>query len=602
MKLSFKTWTIFVSIAILSLWVWYKTGYSRFIFVDLSVDKQQAFIHTKAYLASSAVDTKEYKQAAIFDEENWDDRYLQKTLGLKGEEEFLKTHNYELFSWKIRFFKELEKEEFIFRISPMTGRLLAFEHKIEDTEFRDDPGKEFARKQAEEFLTLKYGFNPSEYDFHKEEAKRYDNRTDYSFSWEKKGVYIPWRKDEGGAKLLSSVTISGKEVREFYINKLEIPDKFSRYIENQLVFGEYLFSFSFLLIAVFLISAVLIVIKKRTDVIVRACRRPFIYLSVFLALISVVYILNDIQDIFIDYPTSVNLNSYIWLYLIRVIINTAVLSAVFLFPGLAGEYLRNKEFRDKTYSSLQHYFKSTFYSRSVAKSIILGYLLFFIMLGLQQAIFSFGQKYFGVWKEWSSFTRFSSAYFPFLSAVIIGISASLNEEIIFRVFGISWAKRYLKNTILAVIFSSLVWGFGHSRYAIFPVWFRGIEVSSIGLLFGFIFLRYGIIPLLTAHYLFDCFWGVAPYIFAKTPANSFFSSIFVLLLPLIFSVTAFFINREEKETETAVMFDETQEYNLEILKVFVAAKKRQGFKPNEIRKELIRHNWDEELVDSAISE
>ena len=92
--------------------------------------------------------------------------------------------------------------------------MISFAHLIEDITLRSTPEKEQAKGRAEDFLKRYLGINLSDYDFHEEKATRYEQRTDYSFSWEKKGVYIPWKKDQGGAKLLVGATISGDEVRK----------------------------------------------------------------------------------------------------------------------------------------------------------------------------------------------------------------------------------------------------------------------------------------------------------------------------------------------------------------------------------------------------
>ena len=47
---------------------------------------------------------------------------------------------------------------------------------------------------------------------------------------------------------------------------------------------------------------------------------------------------------------------------------------------------------------------------------------------------------------------FSSAYIPLLSAFAIGFTASFNEEVIFRLFGISLTKKYLLPTTLTELF------------------------------------------------------------------------------------------------------------------------------------------------------
>ena len=601
MRLTFKAWLLFILIAVLCFGLWLKLEYPRFAFINLSIDRKEALSRAQSYLNSLGVNTKEYSRAVVFHTDDWSDRYLQKTLGLKSEEEFIQQYDYELFSWRVRFFKELQKEEYVVRVSPKSGNVISFKHLIEDIESRDTIEKENARAKAQEFLKNIYGLNLNEYEFHEEQIRRYDRRIDFSFSWERKGVYIPWKKEEGGAKLLIGATISGNEVREFYKSILDIPEKFQRYIENQIVFGEYLYSFYFLLFILLVAWSIFVVVKRKHTLVIRLCKKWYLYLAIFFFIINIVYVVNNIQNIRISYPTSSHLASFIGLYLVKLLINIIFLTVIFIMPGLAGESLRSEALPDNKYSSFLHYIKSTFCSRGITQSIMLGYVLFFIILGFQATIFYFGQRYLGVWREWLKLTQLSSAYIPFLSAFIIGSSASLSEEVVFRLFGISLAKKYLKSTMLAVVLISLIWGFGHSEYAIFPVWFRGIEVSSIGFLFGFIFIRYGLIPLIVAHYLFDVFLGVSAHILGRSSTYLFVGSIFILVIPLAYALAAYFINREEREREIKTLLDSTQEYNLDILITFVSAKKSQGFSAQAIKEELIHHNWDIALVDLAIN-
>ncbi len=600
MKISLKEWIIFLLIALAAFALWLKFGYEQFSFVNLSVDKSTAQLKAEDYLVLRGVDTRSYKKAVVFNSDDWTDRYLQKTIGFKKESEFIRQHDYELFYWQVRFFKEFQKEEYIVDISPKTGRVLSFTHLIEDIALRQNPEKEIARRQAEDFLRDSLGIKLEEYDFHEEKVTRFEKRTDYSFSWEKKGVYIPWKNDQGGAKLLVGATVSGDEIRKFYGPSLDVPEKFQRFIENQLSFGQYIYSFHFLVYIFLLVFSIFIVVKKRNAVISRICKEWFFSLAVFIALVNIIYIFDNLPSKIIDYPTSVSFVSYMGIYFANVLISIILASAALIFPGLAGEGLAGEVFPDMRHSGFSHYLKSTFFSRQVAKSIFFGYIVFFIMLGLQAGLFSLGQRYLGVWKEWINLAQFSSAHIPFLSAFAVGISASLNEEVMFRIFGISWAKKYLKNTVLAVVFSAFIWGFGHTAYPVFPVWFRGIEVSVIGLLYGFIFLRYGLIPLIVAHYLFDVFWGIAAHILSPGSAYLFGGSVFVLVIPLLFAGVVYLINRQEIERPSSSYLDDIQKYNLEILMTYILAKRSQGVPRDTIFRELVAHNWDSDLVDQAV--
>jgi len=602
MKITNREWRIFILIAIIGIVFWLKFEYPRFSYVRLRVDKKEAVAIADKYLESRGVKPGEYESSVIFDSDEWADRYLQKTLGLGLEKEFIQRQRYDLFFWQIRFFKELQKEEYFITISADTGAILSFHHLIEDIEPREDTTKDSAKKKAELFLKGNYNLNLNEYGFHEEKVKRYEKRQDYSFSWEKKGVYIPWLKGGGGAKLLIGVTVSGDEIKEFYAERLDIPEKFRRYIENQFMLGEYISSFYFLLFTALLVFSIFILLKRKGFLSIYIARKWFYSLATLFIFLNILYIFNNIESISMAYPTSVRFSYFMRTYFIKAIISLFFIAVSFVIPGLAGESLCVEVFPHNKYSCFSHYLKAGFFNRGVTRSLLLGYLVFFIVIGFQGIIFHFGQMYLGVWREWFNFTQFSSSYIPLFSVFVVALSASINEEVTFRLFGISLGVKYLKNVILSVVLLSFIWGLGHSAYPVFPAWFRVIEVSLIGFIFGFIFLRYGIIALLTAHYLVDAFLGVAAYILGDAPRYLFYSSIFLLLLPLGFALVAYILNKEDKEKDIKTKLSKLQKYNLGILITYISTKKSQGYGFDRLERELMEYGWDKLLIDLAFTE
>lgn len=602
MKISFRELVLFILVAIFFAALWLKLEYPLFSIVDIHFSQKEAKEKAESFLDSLGADIKGYKEVVVFDYEDWADRYLQRTIGIKDADKFIKNHDIELFFWKVRFFKELRKEEYNLRISTKTGEVLAFKHFMEDVTPKNTVGKDSARSLVKEFLKQTFKTDFDSYDLHEEKIKRFDKRTDYIFSWEKKGVYIPWKKDEGGAKLLLGATVSGDEISAFYTAGLDIPEKFRRFIQKQLTLGEYLFSFYLIIFIIMVVSSFFILVKYRSFIISKLCKKWYVYWAFFLLTINVLLIFNSFKTLLDAYPTSISLSSFLGIFFVRTITSSLLLYIAYIIPGIAGEALREEVFKDRKYSSFVYFLRTTFCSRNVSRAIMFGYILFFILLGLQSAIFYLGQKYLGVWKEWSRLVQSSSSYIPFFTAFTIAVGAAFMEEVFFRIFGISWIKKYLKSTILAVLLTSLIWGLGHCAYAIFPVWFRVLEVGIMGVLLGIVFIRYGIIPVLIAHYLLDAFWGTAPYILGRSSLYLFTGSLIVLLIPLILSCGAFIANKEEKIKGIEIALDDTEKYNLGVLSAFIRDRKSQGLSEGQITQELIAHNWDAQLVNLAIRE
>ncbi|MDD4955367.1 MAG: CPBP family intramembrane metalloprotease, partial [Candidatus Omnitrophica bacterium] len=464
MNLKFREWLAFVIVALLCFGFWQKLEYPRFSFLELSVNKQKAELAAENYLKSKGIDSGKYSKVTVFGVDDWFNRYLQITIGSKGEENFIKQYNYDLFFWKVRFYKELQKEGYVLLISPQSGDVVAYVHLIEDIEPRPSGEEDGAREKAETFLKNAYGIDFTQYEFYEKKAMRLEKRIDYSFSWSKKGVYIPWKENQGTAKLLTGATVSGDEILECYKNRLEVPESFQRYAENQIILGKYLHNFYFILLVILTMISVNIVVRRRYDVIARPLKKWFCSLALVIAVINVVDVFNGLQDVFAVYPSSASMSSYIGLHLTRTILNIILLFIGFIMPALGGEFLAHEVFHKNKRIAFLHYIRANFFNRNISKAVVLGYVITVITLGLQAIAFYLGQKYLGVWREWFKLAEFSSAYVPLFSVFAVSLTASFNEEIIFRLFGISLTKKLFKNAVAAVILTSLLWGLGHTGY------------------------------------------------------------------------------------------------------------------------------------------
>ena len=58
-------------------------------------------------------------------------------------------------------------------------------------------------------------------------------------------------------------------------------------------------------------------------------------------------------------------------------------------------------------------------------------------------------------------------------------------------------------TPLALSIPTVIWAFGQSCDEVFPVYMRGIELTIEGVIFGLLFLRFGIMACIIAHYVFN---------------------------------------------------------------------------------------------------
>jgi len=596
-------WLILVLLAAGGVFLWCRLALPRYQSIDLSISQSKAVDISKEFLKTQrGVDINGYKIAVMFNVDEDTDRYLQKTIGNRLEQEFIRHLHYDLFCWVVRYFKEKQKEEYKVAISSATGQVIGFSHIIDDTAFRPLVDKEKARQFAFGFLRNTFAFNPAQYIIHREDVKKYDNRLDYAFSWQYKDVGIPWdkAKEKGSAKLLTQVTVSGNEVLSFNKYQFEIPDGFNRYVEDLKQTGQNLTLVFRLLYLALLTIAIVVVVNRKHQVVARSVKTFYMGLGAVIFVLMVMDVLNSYQNLLFGYPTTQSLGDYIVRQFIENVIGPFFIAVAFVLPALAGESLRFEYAPAKKSRGFLSALQSSFCSINIARQIFIGYIAAAMILGAQAFIFNLGFKYCGVWDELSWLTQASTSFFPAFTALAIGFQASFSEEAMFRLFAINLFKKYGLPTILCVFFSAAAWGFGHTGYEIYPMWFRGVEVTCIGIIMGIFYLRYGIVCVIAAHFLIDSFLSSMPYLLNPKSSFDFYTALVVIGLPLLLALIALIFNKNTQEKPLSLRFNAQQQFNYNLLLDLCRSKT-----PEELialKKDLQRHGWDAAIIQRVYDE
>ncbi|MCB9772365.1 MAG: CPBP family intramembrane metalloprotease [Candidatus Omnitrophica bacterium] len=608
-NISKKTWIIFLGLSFLSVVAWQKFTAPQLSFINLSIGRPQAINLASDYLITEMnvqpQELAKFRYAVNFSSLNGADQYLQQAIGFEKELEFFKKHDFELFFWTIRFFKENHKEEYRVGVSAGTGEITGYRHVIDDSTFKPDQTEDEARQKAITFLKAKFDFDLNNYSPHTNNSQKYQHRTDYFFSWEKNKTKIPWSKepDTGWAILSNGVTVSGDEILSFYKYNFKIPDQYYRHMDRIQNVGRNLSLLFRITFYILLTASIFYVVVRRNDLVMHSVKKFVIILTAGIFVVHIASYFNEFQSILYNYPTTTPMNSYLWRHIVSTLMDTFIAVLTILMPCLAGESMHREVFPEKKEGAFLHYIRSTFFSRNAASMIMIGYLAAIIMIGIQSTAFYLGQKYLGVWIQYSWMAQLSSSYLPFLAAFVLGTTAGFSEEICFRLFGINIGKKFLKNTFLACLVASVIWGYGHSGYLVFPMWFRGLEVTCMGLFLSYVYLRFGILSVITAHYLFDVFWGSSAYLLGHSPAAQFYGSIVILLLPFAFAAVAFIINKKDDERLLRWKLTVHQLFNLNILKDYLQRNNiLSQTSPEKLKHEIASHGWDLAVVEIAIDD
>src|SRR5262249_6316429 len=141
-----------------------------------------------------------------------------------------------------------------------------------------------------------------------------------------------------------------------------------------------------------------------------------------------------------------------------------------------------------------------------------GYLFVPIELGLIAAFYLVTNTYFGWWQPSELLTdpNILGSAVPALSPIGMALQAGFMEECLFRAVPLSLAALIgahfgLRRTLIgiALVLQALVFAAAHANYPGFPAYSRLVELFGPALIWGLIFLQFGLLPTVILHALFD---------------------------------------------------------------------------------------------------
>lgn len=512
---------ILAGIAGLAVFIIYFNAAFPIASIEITLDRKDAFKKAEGFLKAQGFDVSGYEKAVMFMSDTTAATYLQKTQGLKRANELIRSE-IPAHAWMVRYFKELQKEGFWVQVDPSTGKILRFEHPLLDEDKGADLTEDQARQSAEKVL-LSQGVDLNSYELKDKNNVKEKFRTDYNFEWEKKNYRL---KD---AFLRVSVGIYGDKLGS-YNEYLKVPEKFGREIKKEASGGTVLSMLSWIFSLMLGIAAlVMFVIRFKYNFL---WWKFGLFFGVLLAGLTVVTFVNSIPLLWFGYRDTVSKAVFMTLASGASLVGAVIAGLSVFLLGAAGESL-SRDWPRIRMPLVEAFKKRQFPASEVLPVFIVGYALGFLFLGYQTLFYLIGTRFFSIWIPLDTeYSNILGTYMPFLFPLTVATGAAIGEEFFFRLFAIVFFKRFLRITWVAVVASSLIWAFGHSDYAVYPVYARGIELTLAAIAMGIVFLKYGIESVIIAHFVIDVLLMGMPLLRSKNP---FFlaSGVIVLLLALL---------------------------------------------------------------------
>lgn len=519
-------------------------GFRTFAFpehnIQFNIDSKQAGYKSSALASKLGINTDKFESVTLFTTDDEYQTFLEKSVGAK-ETGRLASEGIPVWTFTTRFFKPLTNEELMVDYDPQ-GRLVAFSHVIDESAVGPSLEKNGAQKIAEDFLSQNcYDCKSKFLEEWKQIAyseRKMPKRLDHVFYYQKKDFNI------NGAISKRMVVVNGDKVG-LYSNIFQIPEDWSRSYERQRSYNNLAQIIASVFFVLFLVIPSFFVVLKSYKQFNQIKTIP-ILLGIVTSLIYIISYFNQYDTLLFSYPKNQPFQDVIILRLVGMLLYVYVLTFAVALIVAAAEKLYREVFENNPH--FYEVVKNIFKVPSITKGIFIGFIFGFLQLSYILIYYFLGQKV-GFWTPAEvNYSDSFNSMLPWIYPLTIGFTAAVTEEFIFRMFGISFFKKIFKNTYLAVLISSIIWAFMHSQYPQEPFFARGLELTIAGVAFSWLFLRYGILSSISAHFVLNASLYTIFFLNAK---NTYViaSSIFVTLIPLWIVIIGLFVQKVLRKTK-----------------------------------------------------
>ncbi|MBI5303192.1 MAG: GNAT family N-acetyltransferase [Chloroflexi bacterium] len=475
--------------------------------LDLTLSRDEVAQRAQTYVAAHGYALDGYEFALTFNEDTGASYFLQRTLGVAETNRRARADKLPLWYWRARWFKPLQKEEFIARLAP-DGTVLAFEHQV----LENAPGAKLALAQArdiaEKFLREDRQWDLADWEnVAASSEERPGGRADHHLEWKRRDF------SAGAGELRVTVDVQGDRVG-FYSYWLKSPESFTRQFEegqNRAGFwGTLSYLLGFFGIGIFSIGAFLAASQRgwRID---RLCKGVMIAVGI----ISALTVLNTLPLAKASYATTEDYTLY-WVMRVIGAGLLMVFSATLVGALWTGGRILSRQvwrYQDKILPRGDD--RWIILARSSWRGLMLGCL----MAGYVVLFYFIATQWFGSWTPLEAdYSDLYATPAPFLAALYIGLIPATTEELLFRVAGIPLVLLITRRRVLALLIPGALWAFAHLGYVTDPFYLRGIELT-IGAFFleGLFFYHFDATTTMVAHFAYNAGLTALPLLRSSDP-------------------------------------------------------------------------------------
>ncbi len=502
--------------------------------IDLTMDKHTAQHKAHDLAQQFNLGPQDYQQAASFATDTWVKTYVELEGG--GKEAFNQMAQgalYQPYIWQVRHFKAFESNETTLRFTP-DGQPYGFIERLSENTPGPHIDADKARSIAERAAVDNWQINIDEYTLVESSKEvRPSERADHTFVYERPHIKI----GEGLYRL--RLTVSGDRCTEV-TRFIKVPEEFGiryahmRSANNSIATAANIFMMLFYLIGGCIIG--LFLLSRRNLII---WKQPLIW-GIGITLLQTLVQINHLPLTWMYYDTALPMQGFLLQQIVNFLYVFLYSCVINIISFTAAESLTRAAFG-------HHIQLWRTWSSNVASSLQIlgrtlgGYLIVPLHLAFIVLFYFIAAQFFGWW--FPSETLFDpnilATYVPWFSPAAISLKAGFWEECLFRAVPLAGAaligKRFGRRTLwitIAFIVQAIIFGAAHANYPAHPAYFRIIELIIPSAIFGGVYLMFGLIPSIIAHFIYDLTLFSLPLFISSAP-YAWINQIAIIVIALI---------------------------------------------------------------------
>ncbi|SDT88131.1 hypothetical protein SAMN05444156_0380 [Verrucomicrobium sp. GAS474] len=484
--------------------------------IDLRMDRAQALKKGKELALRFGLAPAATRETAAFDSDDEVQNYVELEAG--GKEAFralIAGGKYAPYQWIVRRYHEGEENEVRLYFTP-DGTPYGFHEKIPETRQGAALPGDIALALAKTAAARDWNVDFSVYgEPEASHETRPSGRVDHTFVFER-----PKADQIGEARFRLTLIVSGDRLT-CVEHSVDVPEAFTKRYEQMRSANETISSAArYVTVLLYGVGGclfgVFILMRKR-----RVLWKAGLAAGAFVSFLQVLAALNQMPLHWMGYDTALSRTNFVFAEIVQPLFDSFFLDAL-LFGA---SYVAAESLTRRAFPHHLQFWKlwrgDVAASPEVLGRTVGGYLIVGCDLAFVVVFYLVTGKYLGWWSPAETLVdpNLPANYLPWFNPLAEALQAGTWEESLFRAVPLAgaaligtWiaekrpASRIPWRTLcigIAFVVQIVIFGAGHAFYPVQPAYGRMVELIVPAALFGFLYLRYGLLPAMIAHFFYD---------------------------------------------------------------------------------------------------